>query len=218
MELLNKYYESLKDAINYLDNIKDMYKRQKAAYEALNNRISNLNDGRDESLEECSNILKEEKSKKFWNLVLFFFIEGGLLVELVALINFIAALGIPLFIPIMMSIMLFLLSNHKGIREYDCLKKNIRTINETKVLLGEKTINASLVDLLKQLEESLNANATYIADFEKGVDEYMSLLIASENKMLPYGPVRPADDVIESLENGLKKLQLCYGDDNNGED
>lgn len=138
MELLNKYYESLKDAINYLDNIKDMYKRQKAAYEALNNRISNLNDGRDESLEECSNILKEEKSKKFWNLVLIFFIEGGLLVELVALINFIAALGIPLFIPIMMTLMLFLLSNHQRIREYDCLKRNIKTINETKVFWAKR--------------------------------------------------------------------------------
>lgn len=210
MEILSKYYKSLKQASDYLDNIKQIYDRQVEAYKVFNERLDILSESKDEKLNECKDDLKKNKIRMIVRLILTFLLDNALFCSVVALINALFTLGIPLFIPIMMAVFCFMLHSSKKISSLVNISDMKHKIEEAAILLGENKEMSSLVELIQELEVNIGANEKFMEDFKQAIDEYMSLLLEQENKLLPYGEQVSLENEIQILEEGLKKLNLSY--------
>lgn len=210
MEVLSKYYKSLKQASDYLDNVKQIYNRQVDAYNIFNERIDSLRGFEEENLCECSENLKKNKMSIVVQLFFVFLLDETLICLAAFLLSTVCSLGIPLFIPLIAGVFIFMLHSRKKIISLTDIRDMKRKVDEATVLLGESKKTSSLIELIKELEASIRDNEKFIEDFKKAIDEYMSLLLAQENKLLPYGSQVSLENEIPILEEGLKKLNLSY--------
>ncbi|MCX4365055.1 MAG: hypothetical protein OSJ70_04715 [Bacilli bacterium] len=215
MELLSKYYKSLKEAINYLDNVKQINQRQNEAYEAIKKRIESLPLDNSESLSECRVALGKEKKTKLLLLFGRFLLNGCIVLAVFALAEFLLATSIPIFIPVATLVVSFMLLNHAPIEELANIQSMKKGINDANILLGNEKKDNDLKALVQELTTALANNETFITEFKQAIDEYMSLLLAQENKVLPYGPELIPENDMKILEDGLKKLNLHMGNSEN---
>ena len=210
MELLHKYYESLKQASDYLENIKSLYNRQVEVRNTFRERINNIPRNEEESLRECNASLKKEKRFETILLAFCFVLDNALIVAAFAFIEVIFSLGMPIFIPFIVAIFAFLLLHVDEIRNFSSIKSMKQKVKKANTLLGSAKQDKTLKELIEELDNAIKNNEAYIEDFKQAIDEYMSLLIAQESKLLPYGPELMPEEEINILEEGLRKLQLKY--------
>lgn len=217
MGLLNKYYASLKQASDYLENVKRLYNRQVEAHDTFIKRLENIPRNEEESLRECNVALKREKRFQSIVLAFCFVLDNALTWAIFAFIGTIFSLGIPLFIPFIVAVFAFCLLHVEDIRSFSSIKNMKKMVGEANTLLGSEKLDKTLVDLIQELEESIKNNEAYIEDFKQAIDEYMSLILAQESKLLPYGPEMMEDEEINVLEEGLRKLNLQYKEEDKHE-
>lgn len=214
MEKLKKYYASLKQATDYLEDIKRLTKSQSEIYEVFKQRLEELygvdEDKEDENLRKCGDSLKKNKKSKLWHLILVYILDNALFLGGMVLINYFFTLSIPLFIPLMVAVFFFMLTDDDIIKSFVHTKDMSKKIEEAKEFLGSEKLDESLVDLMNELDAAIKSNEAFIESFNQAISEYMSLLLAQENRMLPYGPKVITDEDIKVLEEGLKKLNLNY--------
>ncbi len=214
MSVLRKYYKSLKQATDYLENVKQLYNRQVDAYEAFSDRIEDLPYGEDESLNDCHVELKKENIFRFLYLLSIYALDNCLLGIICFAIETSWGLVIPLFIPVFAAIFVFMLFNGNWIRDFDQVSRMKKRIMDANTLLGNEKAKSNLKDLMMELADNIKCNEEYINELSQAIDEYMSLLLEQENKLLPYGPQEFSKDEIVLLEEGLKKLNLSYREEN----
>lgn len=95
MELRDKYYVSLKEAVHYLDNVKRNYNEQKCSYNIIImhiNKIKNSEEKLGDYLNNMDNIIEKQKAYLGRCLladIIIFLIIGGFIVELLSV-------GIPI--------------------------------------------------------------------------------------------------------------------------
>lgn len=217
MGLLNKYYASLKQASDYLENVKRLYNRQVEAHDTFIKRLEDIPRNEEESLRECNVALKREKRFQSIVLAFCFVLDNALTWAIFAFIGTIFSLGIPLFIPFIVAVFAFCLLHVEDIRSFSSIKNMKKMVREANTLLGSEKLDKTLVDLIQELEESIKNNEAYIEDFKQAIDEYMSLILAQESKLLPYGPEMMEDEEINVLEEGLRKLNLQYKEEDKHE-
>ncbi len=217
MELLRKYYSSLREATNYLEDLKQEYAWQKNAYDLICDRIQELPSGKKENLGELWESLKSDRRKRRGELGFLYALDNVILLEIVSLLNFFGGLAIPIFVPFMVAIFLFLIIHVNDVRQYFFVKENIKGIKNAKAYLSEQKMDTDLLDLLEQLKNKLGENEEYINNLKQAIDEYMSLLIEYENMPLTYESGKKAEEVKMALDDGLKKMCLCYRGDKVGE-
>lgn len=214
MEIMDKYYASLREATNYLENIKRNYNEQKCSYNIIDMHLKKIKSNEEKLSDYLDSISKKMDGKlsllgKFLLAdIIIFLVIGGVLAQLLAI-----GLPISLSLGLSISILYFLLAHKKDMNDYNNLKEKRGHILETLRLMGEKRGNIKLKELEENLATIIKRNEQTIANLEDAIDHYLTILMDYESQTLPYGKEIVSEENIEVLEEGLKSLDLSYKGD-----